>query len=752
MKAYRNFVEIGKEKFQVVTINQEEGETKTVKDERPDTIHHIEIIDRSGSMTSEINNLIDQVQKTHEKISDDDIISIIWFSSPGQFKTLIKGAKKSDKLDKLLDTIRSTLGCTCFSDPVREAKDIVSELAPLAEAVSVTLFTDGMACSNEPSHIEEQKTVDLVASFAEKIVAFNTIGYGNYYNQNFLKKLSDLTQYGSFTHSTNIEDYLSIFEKNFERISESKVEKVKIEFPIGVEGLYLNRKMSKIFASQIYLKKLDKQKNQFFLISKATGNFEFSYNGEKINTKDIVGEVNELTIKNFLYAHAHAKYYLNDRKTSLNIIGNTIGDVALIKSHMSSFTFDECAVHLKALESAMLNVSSRGSEGYNTSFLPDPDEYCVFQLISELADCAEAMYVPYHPEAKEYQRIGKKTEESESKFVWPKEMIQTPFSSLVYNESRANLSVRIAINGEVKLSSADAKIIGNKAVEATIFRMHTIIKDGALNIDKLFAVVPVKFFRNLAGKTTRKFFVVDATDFEVPDGMIKVCFNLKKLPLMNQNFNRDLTAENLFVYNNELFMNECMQKVINTYLVKYKEGETAAQKKTGLFDGMNAEQIKILEANGLNKAGFYTPPGGKTQKSNADCDSYETREFSFEFVGCGKLPKLEDVETKIKAGKALTNAEIYLDKAHKLFLCDAKNDNVDLSKSIKATKEYLERQLRFAKSHLFEQRAFLAAVKMSKLLNGETFIGFADDGKGNMVYTKQGMTLKMITKRVTEYF
>ena len=66
-------------------------------------IHHIHVIDRSGSMYSSLDGLIDNVQKSFEHIEEDDYLTVIWFSSDNQFRTVVKAAKKSDNIKKLLD-------------------------------------------------------------------------------------------------------------------------------------------------------------------------------------------------------------------------------------------------------------------------------------------------------------------------------------------------------------------------------------------------------------------------------------------------------------------------------------------------------------------------------------------------------------------------------------------------------------------------------------------------------------------------
>lgn len=183
MGMYSNVVNIGRESRKVVVINFDEDEIKAKDSLSVSKLHHIHILDRSGSMSTEINNLIDNVQETIKHINEDDLISIIWFSSPGQYRTLIKGAKKTDELHKLLDTLRSTIATTCFSDPLKEAQLIVNELVTLCPNISITLFTDG--CPVVPWSVseEENRVFRILNEIKDKILAFNTIGFGNWYNK-----------------------------------------------------------------------------------------------------------------------------------------------------------------------------------------------------------------------------------------------------------------------------------------------------------------------------------------------------------------------------------------------------------------------------------------------------------------------------------------------------------------------------------------------------------------------------------------
>ena len=206
MRFYKNTVKIGDSDYTVVTVNQEEGEVQEIV-AAPSKTHHIQILDRSGSMSSHIYTLIEQVKQTLDVIPETDLISIIWFSSPGEYKTLVKGATKSPELLRMLDSLKSVLGTTCFSDPIREAKGIVDDLKALCPTFNITLFTDGQPVTPWGQKEEENRCYTILKEFGKDVLAFNTIayGYGSVGTIEFLRNLSGMSEFGMQIYSSDIQ-------------------------------------------------------------------------------------------------------------------------------------------------------------------------------------------------------------------------------------------------------------------------------------------------------------------------------------------------------------------------------------------------------------------------------------------------------------------------------------------------------------------------------------------------------------------
>ena len=132
-------------------------EEKKVEETSVERLHHIHILDRSGSMYSNIDRLVENVKQTIDFMADNDLISVIWFSGEGECKALLKGATKSPDLFKLLDTMKSILSCTCFSEPLQLANEVIDELKALCPNFSVTMFTDGETVTSHSREEEERR-------------------------------------------------------------------------------------------------------------------------------------------------------------------------------------------------------------------------------------------------------------------------------------------------------------------------------------------------------------------------------------------------------------------------------------------------------------------------------------------------------------------------------------------------------------------------------------------------------------------
>jgi hypothetical protein len=88
------------------------------KSSKKETLNHIWIYDRSGSMYNLISGLADDMIVRSRTIPPGDTITLGWFSSDGgEFKFILKGFKVTQDRDykaveDAINNNRTTIGCT----------------------------------------------------------------------------------------------------------------------------------------------------------------------------------------------------------------------------------------------------------------------------------------------------------------------------------------------------------------------------------------------------------------------------------------------------------------------------------------------------------------------------------------------------------------------------------------------------------------------------------------------------------------
>lgn len=390
----------------VVCLNYKPEAQKSAKSVDLNSIHHIHIIDRSGSMCGVLGELVENIKETIKVMRDEDFVSILWFSGRGQYKTLIKGARKSDSLNALLDELKRDIGMTHYSEVLQECRVVIEDLKALCPNFSVTMFTDGYPQEADAPILEQ------VRLMKDNILAFHTVGYGNYYNKSLLQSMSALSQYGALVHSSKIGDYLNIFTGNYEVIKEMTTTPIEVR-AANCQILHLTSKNAKLYDEVLSVKSADKSKNQLFIIAR-TEDVVFNLNGTLINTADAkTKEVPTAALKNFFYAYIQQLYYTGLKGDALNIAVKQLRNKHIADSILRAFTFDEVNQTQKILNKYVYSVAERSPhEGTcEVNYLPAKDAFCLIDLFTLLSNY-EAKYVP----SKDYKRIGLKTTDENNLF------------------------------------------------------------------------------------------------------------------------------------------------------------------------------------------------------------------------------------------------------------------------------------------------------------------------------------------------
>lgn len=745
-------ITIGGKKRVLVEVTSEKE--KIVKQQ----FHHIHVLDRSGSMANSINQLIDNVKETIRATSDNDIFSLIWFSGVGEFRTIIKGAKKSDNLYTLLETLKSTLGATCFSDPINEIEIIVNELKTFCPNISVTFFTDG--CPVVPwSYDEEKRKIFASLNNMKNVVtAFNCVGYSWNYDRQLMQDIANTTEYGVFVHSNDVDNYKDIFMHNYDVLN------TMVATPIEVKSndkiIFLTDKFTKMTDKTLKMTKTSGNGNKVFVIDK--DDFTFTLNGEIIDTKTITDKISIEDKMSFLYAYASNSYYQGQRQECFDVLTKNIRDKALIDQQMAAFTFDEVSNFQKVILEALYDKNKRFIDGKSKSnYVPSKKAHCVMDVIVKLAN-TKSYYFPLHAKSEKYERVSRKVVDTENKFVNSKKPVLASFEDFVFASDKLNMSIKFNIKGFVKIDKKVALDAGlNENFQTSIFRTYTIIKDGRLNIKKLVVAMPLTTFTELKKlKTTLTILTMNNDEINAlkevnAEKYVMAIIDLTNLPIINRTYSdKTINMNKIFEVTNSILQKQAYQKWLR-YYIKQIEAVIPDTKQVQAFKKFTPLQIEILEQYGIDKSGFYKGINNKI-KPLKDAISYTSKNFEFMIKGCKSLPSIKDLEKRIE--KRISSGKKLLISQQVMF--DAK---IELEKFVATTghnlanftlglKLVLEKKLQEIRKELRLERYWLGGVKIAKTLTQDWFDELVDvDNKGNYVFEKDGKVLLTKTNIKTEY-
>lgn len=770
-KAYRTDVKIGKEIRDLLVVNytgKPEELTTTV-----DRIHHIHILDFSYSMSSYLRALGENVRQTIDLMSDNDLVSILWFSGEGENGIIgVPAMTKSDYIKNLADKF-APVGLTCFSEVLEgEASKIIDQFASVCPNFNVTFFTDGETVTHHSRAEEEDRIFAALNAMQDKIMAFNTIGYGWYYNENLLKKMAETTAFGRMIHSSKISEYTDIFARTRSVLNEMVVQRISVEAD-GAEILYLGSKITKLGKNKLDLNFADKKKNQFFILidsefvneNTMQHTIPVTINGETINVDGKLKKPSIATINNFLYAYASELFYKGDSELALDVLAESVLDKNAVDGLLNAFTADERqAFHNKLTKMVFIN-RFRNSGSAPANYIPADDAFCVMDLLN-LLSIGQNFYVP----VKEYNRIGLKVTDEFNLFKASDAFVMAPFNEFVFNADHLNLSIRYMVGGTVSLNPKQADAVGlPKTIFSRIFRMQTLIKDGNINVPKFSAFVDGATYAKLIDIASEvgPFFSLlryNPSDFSFNGVTYYIEIDLTKLPVINRMYARKSDSLDTIL---EVVKNienlKAKQKVVKYYIDKNPATYAAITSpiptvKADLLENLTDDQISVLKDHGLNAKLDYVGVDNNMAEKN-EKDTYLSRLLSFELKGWSSLPKVDDVIEKLRK-RAAAETDVERDKVKLNGPATAMAEALELLENSElihvspANKAILEDILAATKREIMSYTVQLNTLKIAKVLTGGWWKGLEVDAKDSRkcTYTSGDDTLVIKNDRVVKHF
>lgn len=638
----------------------------------PQPTNHIVVIDCSGSMWNDLPLIRTQLKdKLPSLIAEGDTISIIWFSSRGEYGTLVKGEpvatlKDLSNLNKAIDRWLKPVGLTGFKEPIEEAAKIAKELGGVC---SLFFMSDGY-----DNQWQQAQILKAVADAAPVMASTTFVEYGYYCNHPLMVSMAESAG-GALILNEDFKKYEPAFEAAMQK---RPLGAKRIELELGADTI-------KGFA--------------FALDGNAL--LTFKVEGNHVTVPEHLDEVWFLRLapkdtKTNVVAGLDAKGSRDDRVSSALYAAvalysqrmasdvvfpllRTLGDVRIIKQFSGCFGKQKYAEFVEATTLAAFDPKLRFADGYDTSAVPDDNAFTVLDLLRIISE-DDGNRLLLESEAFKYNRTGrqriqdaafsedeqKQVDELEREIKVAKGKLLTdlqtklatlqaskaplkfegtpipegvPVGGLVYNETRPNVSVQTRREGTVNLAARKAG--GHSKVPDVFptftYRNYTIIRDGIVNVETL----PLRLTPATLDKLKQA--GIPKTALGTSDNGAVTVVQMRELPIINRAMVKDASARRLFELEYELTVARGAQKVYNAYLKDNFEARASEGYKV-LY---GEEEANWLKEQGLTDYSGFNPGGKQAEKQ----DSYVGKELHVALKGMSSLPTLKDVQARIASGK-----------------------------------------------------------------------------------------------------
>lgn len=597
-------------------------------------VHHIFILDCSGSMYYQLNQIrTDLYNKISTLMKPEDSVTIIWFSSKKDFGTIVEDYRlnSSVSLNQLKGIIERELyprGATAFKDPLIEAAAVIDRVSSRDPDLVHSLFflTDG-----HDNQYPEKEIIASIGALKPYLASTAIVEYGYYCNRKLLSEMS-MEAGGVHVFSSDFQDYEPYLKKQFDQKIRSQRKK------ISVGKTYGNIAFTKS-GNDVITYKVDENGDAlldvdggdlFYLVGSSSKEVPASTSKFFREVADGKALKDELEMAQGAYLAMFAFSRKSDYATISDIL-RAVGDAYFIKKKANTFG----AQKINELEAEFLlaanDQASMYVEGYNPDLEPKEDAYCVMDLMDDLMEHDDNLWYPNDP-AFSYQRIGRKAvlagkkvskddkealkllienndtaeamkrlqelneEPKELKFEIADKNKGYPIHNLVWNNSRANLSVQVLFEGTVELPENKFSSLP-KIFETKKFRNFTIIKDGIINTYRL----PVSLNKDTFDKLQKNDLLQGETYAE---GAVYV-LDFSALPVINQLMVSQTSAKQLFENQYKLLKIQARNTVFNhlkkayfgnvsiDFSAKYGEDAAAWLKEIGITPNGYAPKVTL---------------------------------------------------------------------------------------------------------------------------------------------------------------
>ncbi len=666
----KNFVKLDENYY---LISQEVNSTATV--EAAKKTNHIFVVDVSGSMSSDLPLIRTQLKnKLSNLMKEGDTISIVWFSGNRDAGILkeeveVKSLKTLTDLHDAIDRWLRPIGLTAFCKPLELVSELVGRIKGNRpdSVFSMIFLTDG--CNNDCPWSDVIKTLK---SLENDIAASTFVEYGYYADTRALTQMASVLG-GEKISCDGFDEFEPMFDA---KISSSIYGGKKVA--VDVTDKYLYDFAFSVTNGSVLLYNIQDGK---ILVGSDVKKIHF-FSPKAIGIDAPIANTVADSPDTALYA---AIYVLADKlmNDDAERVFYALGDNHYYKMLANAFGKQKLNAFKTAIKECVADVSKRYPSGFAQIEKVDDNAYCLMNLIEDLANTPNCLFYPNHPEFK-YNRIGRKrinaggilteTEKKrlaeaknfeeasaimkeleekkvEAKFVNTNPDRGYPLTDLVWNEERANLSIRIYIEGEVILPKNKFDI---DKVASFKYNTFTIIKDGIVNVQKL----PVSYSSELYNIIMTK-----GLNADIQKDVI--ILDLNSLPVINRGMVKAVSANALAKQEWELIKLQGQKKVFDYYRKSLFPKESKS-----FVEMLGQEAADWLKEIGVTDYNGFAPKVVEEEST----DFYLSVNLATKIKGLSSLPKVEDVLAKIKSGASLKISEWVMADTIKKYIAQTESD------------------------------------------------------------------------------
>lgn len=628
--------------------------------------HHVFVIDVSGSMYGSLPSIRRSLKNKLPQVTNPgDLVSLVWFSSKGQYGVLqeaveIRSLTDFSRLNTAIDHYLVPQSLTGFREPLLEVALLVGRTKANHpnHATSMFFHTDGM--DNQWGTADILSAVEAVSKAVDSAVF---VEYGWYCNRMLM------TQMAEKAGGANLfaEDFETLDQQFGAQLMRKAVSK-RVVVNIPSDGLQRD------FAFAV---KMDGTVTVYAItdhqvsVPEDTGAiYYFDNNGSTVDPT----------------AQYAALYVLAQRMDSDGVFAllRNMGDVRFINQFSTCFSRQDYSAFQQEAINAIVNPTLRLSEGVDHNAVPADDAFTVIDLLGLLEGSNENKFHPYHPSfvyertSRATEAIGDQLTEAErdeliasitsatnagelTGLVEKVAAIQAnkitikayatdksagyPIDEIVYNEKRPNINIRVRIPYTVDLPPT-AEWVAKGTLPATmqsfVFRNYTMVLDGIKHTS--MRAMPFELSK-MTFDELRIRGVIPMSEVWVAEKVYVINANL---PVLNRQMVKAVSAKAFFTDAVQLLQAQAWAKV-----VKYYFDQKFERKSQGFEVMYGSEATAWLKSIGLTDYGGYAPQS----KSVEPTDEYTAKEFAVKIKGCSSLPTVKAVLDKIAAGKPLTLVE-----------------------------------------------------------------------------------------------